>query len=198
MKFWNDLNAWQRKHPVMSIIIALTIMIMLKFVLFPRYRNNVQTLTSSQTQQVEQSQKPQVQPRQQKQESPKQVTPEERALARVKNKVREYVNAHYNGTTIDNITVNPDLGTEKEDDYVALVRLTWNVKNGGKLSREMLDMYSSDMAARMYEDLPEVQELAVFWTVPYLNNGAAKISFERSNGGMRYTDKIYDRNFYEK
>ena len=59
----------------------------------------------------------------------------------------------------------------------------------------MLDMYSSDMAARMYKDLPEVQELAVFWTVPYLNNGNAKISFERANDGMKYTDKVFDGNF---
>lgn len=56
-------------------------------------------------------------------------------------------------------------------------------------------MYSEDMAARTYEDLPEVQELAVFWTVPYLNNGNAKISFERANGGMKFTDTIFDANF---
>lgn len=113
---------------------------------------------------------------------------------RVKNKVKEYVDANYHDTTIDSVTVNPNLGTEKEGDYIALVRLTWHTKNSGKTSKEMLDMYSSDMAARMYKDLPEVQELAVFWTVPYLN-GSAKISFERANGGMKYTDKIFDKNF---
>ena len=113
---------------------------------------------------------------------------------RVKNKVREYIKDYY-GTNIDSVTVNPDLGTEKDGDYVALVRLTWTVNNRGETSKKMLDMYSSDMAAKMYTDLPEVQELAVFWTVPYLNNGSAKISFERTNGGMRYTDKIFDRNF---
>lgn len=33
-------------------------------------------------------------------------------------------------------------------------------KNYPKTTREMLDMYSSDMAARIYKDLPEIQELA--------------------------------------
>ena len=113
---------------------------------------------------------------------------------KVANKVREYVKK-YLDTKIDDITVNPDLGTEKNDDYVVLVRLTWNVKNSAKTSKEMLDMYSSDMAARMYKDLPEIQELAVFWTVPYLNNGNAKISFERAGNGMKYTDKVFDKNF---
>ena len=114
---------------------------------------------------------------------------------RVANKVKEYVNQYYHDTKIDSITVNPNMGTEKDDDYIALVRLTWNVKNSAKTSKEMLDMYSSDMAARMYKDLPEIQELAVFWTVPYLNNGNAKISFERAGNGMKYTDKVFDKNF---
>lgn len=114
---------------------------------------------------------------------------------KVVNKVREYVKEYYNDTTIESITVNPDLGTEKKDDYVVLVRFIWNVDNSGEMSKKMLDMYSSDMAARMYKDLPEVQELAVFWTVPHLNNGNAKISFERVSNGMQYTDKVFDRNF---
>ncbi len=112
---------------------------------------------------------------------------------RIEGKIKEYVK-DYDETTIDSITLNPDLGTEKEGDYVALVRLTWNRKNSGKMSREMLEMYSSDMAARMYKDLPEVQELAVFWTVPYLN-GSAKVSFERANGGMMFTDRMFDKGF---
>ena len=100
---------------------------------------------------------------------------------------------------IDDIYLNYDIQvitrTEKNDDYVLLVRFTCNVKNSAKTSKEMLDMYSSDMAARMYKDLPEIQELAVFWTVPYLNNGNAKISFERAGNGMKYTDKVFDKNF---
>lgn len=79
--------------------------------------------------------------------------------------------------------------------YAMLYELTWDQKNSGKTSMEVLDMYSSDMAARMYNDLPEIQELAIFWTVPYLNNGTGKISFERKDNGMAYTDKIFDSNF---
>ena len=51
------------------------------------------------------------------------------------------------------------------------------------------------MPGEMNIDLPEVQELAVFWTVPYLNNGSAKVSFERTEKGMKYTDKVFDKNF---
>lgn len=121
-----------------------------------------------------------------------QSSPEGKIKAQIRSYVREY-----DGTSVDSITVNPNMGTDKDDDYIALVRLTWNVRNDGELSKEMLDMYSSDIAIKMYKDLPEVQELAVFWTVPYLN-GSAKISFERVESGMKYTDKMFDNNFNKK
>lgn len=103
--------------------------------------------------------------------------------------------ADYYKAVIDDVRVNEDFGTSASGDYIASVYVTWNEKNSGKTSKEMLDLYSSDMAARMYDDLPEIQELVVYWTVPYLNNGSAKISFERTSSGMKYTDKIFDSNF---
>lgn len=114
---------------------------------------------------------------------------------KVKTQIKSYINANYTNTILDDLTVNDDLGTDADGDYVVLVYLTWNQKNTGKTSQEMLDMYSSDMAARIYQDMPEVQELCIFWTVPYLNDGTAKISFERKDNGMAYMDKVFDNNF---
>lgn len=114
---------------------------------------------------------------------------------KVKTQIKSYINANYTNTILDDLAVNDDLGTDADGDYVVLVNLTWNQKNTGKTSQEMLDMYSSDMAARIYQDMPEVQELRIFWTVPYLNDGTAKISFERKDNGMTYMDKVFDNNF---
>lgn len=115
--------------------------------------------------------------------------------SKIERKIQEYIDANYTYTQLDSISVNDDLGTDIDGDYVLLVHLTWNAKNSGKLSKEVLELYSSDMAARMYDDLPEIQELVVFWTVPYLNDGSAKISFERVTNGMRFTDTFFDKNF---
>lgn len=52
-------------------------------------------------------------------------------------------------TQIDRITINDDLGTEADGDYIALVYLTWNQKNTEKTSKKMLEMYSSDLAATL-------------------------------------------------
>ncbi|MBE7009108.1 MAG: hypothetical protein E7422_08245 [Ruminococcaceae bacterium] len=123
------------------------------------------------------------------------VPPDESVEAKFERKVKEYISNNYSQTVLDRVTINPDLGTDADGDYIALVYLTWNVKNKGQTSKDMLTMYSEDMAVRVYDDMPEIQELAVFWTVPYLNNGSAKLSFERNDKGMAYTDKVFDSNF---
>ncbi len=108
--------------------------------------------------------------------------------------LRERIEEEYYNTVIDGITVNDDLGTEKENDYIALVYLTWNTRNSGKLSKTVLKMYSDDLAATLAEGNDSVQEIAVFWTVPYLND-KAKCSYERVPNGFRVMDEMWGRAF---
>ena len=63
-------------------------------------------------------------------------------------------------TQIDRITINDDLGTEADGNYIALVYLTWGQKNTGKTSKKMLEMYSSDLAATLVEHNSSVNEIA--------------------------------------
>lgn len=100
----------------------------------------------------------------------------------------------YHNAVIDRITINDDLGTEDENDYIALVYLTWNTKNGGKLSKEMLKMYSDDLAATLANENDTVREIAIFWTVPYLND-TAKCSYERVPDGFVVMDEMWGKAF---
>lgn len=109
--------------------------------------------------------------------------------------IRDRISAEYTHTDIDRITINEDLGTDVEGDYVVLVYLTWTQKNNGKLSKEVLKLYSDDLAAATAKECASVQELAIFWTVPYLNNANAKCSYERKNGGMYEMDMMWDNVF---
>lgn len=105
--------------------------------------------------------------------------------------LRSYV-SDYDYTTVDSITINEDAGTDTPDDYIALVYLTWDQKNSQSTTEKMLDMYSQDMAARIYKDSSSVQEICIFWTIPYLN-ASAKWSFERGTDGMYATDQIFSK-----
>ena len=97
----------------------------------------------------------------------------------------------YEDTEIDSITINDDLGTDTPGDYIVLVRLIWNGKNSGTSAKETLKMYSDDLAASLYEGSSDVQEIAVFWTAPNLNNGNGKCAYERKADGMYLTDEVW-------
>lgn len=75
------------------------------------------------------------------------------------------------------------MGTDADGDCIALVYLTWNQKNTGKTSKKMLEMYSSDLAATLGEQNSSVNEIAIFWTVPHLND-TAKCSYKRNGGSL--------------
>lgn len=104
------------------------------------------------------------------------------------------IEAEYDATEIDRITINDDLGTEEDGDYIALIYLIWNRKNSGKMSKEMLRMYSDDLAATLAEKNDTVKEMAIFWTVPYLND-RAKCSYERVTNGFAVMDLIWGKAF---
>lgn len=53
----------------------------------------------------------------------------------------------------------------------------------------MLSMYSSDLAAYLAKECPNVSEVTIFWEVPYLTTNTSKWSFER-NENMYLTENI--------
>lgn len=97
-------------------------------------------------------------------------------------------------TQIDRITINDDLGTDADGDYIALVYLTWDQTNTGTTSKKMLEMYSSDLAATLSKQNSSVNEIAIFWTVPYLND-TAKCSYKRNVGGFVEMDMAWGKTF---
>ena len=119
----------------------------------------------------------------------------EEPMASIERVIRSRINDEYTFSNIDRITINDDLGTDAEGDYIALVYITWTQKNSGKTSKEVLKLYSDDLAATVAQECENVQELAIFWTVPYLNNANAKCSYERKNGAMYEMDMMWDNAF---
>lgn len=114
----------------------------------------------------------------------------------IENTIKSRIEEKYTNTDIEKIAINDDLGTDTPDDYVALVYLTWNMQNTGKTSKEVLTMYSNDLAAITAEQLPNVQEIAIFWDVPYLND-SAKCAYERKDNAMYESDIVWGNAFSE-
>ena len=82
--------------------------------------------------------------------------------SKIESSIRNHVDKSYRDTDIDSVTVN--------NDSIALVHLTWNVKNTADTTKKTLKMYSDDLAATMAQEHKELTEIAVFWKVPYLSS----------------------------
>ena len=100
----------------------------------------------------------------------------------IENTIRDRITDNYADTTIDSITINKNLGTADDTtDYIALVYLTWSLKNTGPTARSVLQLYSDDLAATVGEVCEDVGEVVVFWNVTYLDANV-KVAYERSAG----------------
>ena len=111
---------------------------------------------------------------------------------KIENSARQICAENYKSTAISDITVNENLGTDAEGDYILLVDLTWNVKNSKDTTKKMLAMYSEDFAARIGADLQNVSEITVFWKVPYYSktDTVVKYTYTRKDNGMYQTDAM--------
>ncbi|WP_286231321.1 hypothetical protein [Neobacillus mesonae] len=125
-------------------------------------------------------------------------TKKEEKLTRDKeiaNSVKKIVKKNYIGTTVTKIEVNENMGTEKENDYIVLPYLKWDVKNSANTTKEMLKMYSDDLAAQLAKE-SDVEEITVFWEVPYHleGNNIAKFNYTRSGNNMAIGEVWYAPN----
>lgn len=117
----------------------------------------------------------------------------EEEIKDIEKTIKDRVSDKYSGTVIKKIDINENLGTDDEDDYIVLPHLKWDVKNKPKMTREMLEMYSDDLAATLAKHT-NITEITIFWEVPYHleGNNVAKMSYSRSGDGMAIEEKWYD------
>ncbi|MCY9512389.1 hypothetical protein M5W78_21280 [Paenibacillus larvae] len=122
--------------------------------------------------------------------------PVEQAKGEIESKTKEYVKKYYD-TSIKEIIINEHMGTDDPDDYIVLVHLSFDVQNRAKTAKDMIDMYGSDLAARL-ADQKNVTEVTVFWEVPYLKPGAniAKTNFLRKGDNMYIENAWHDPNIF--
>lgn len=118
--------------------------------------------------------------------------PEESEQFKIAKLASERIKTEYEKTDINNITVNENLGTEESDDYILLIDLTWNRMNGVDMTKDMIRMYCDDLSAYTVKENSKIQEITLFWTIPYHQEEgvSAKCSYEQRNGGMYLTDKM--------
>ena len=110
---------------------------------------------------------------------------------KIKRELEGIVSKDLNSTSITEIAVNNYQG--EADKYIVLPHLVWDVPNSKETTVEMLEMYSDHIAANLYEQ-EGIEEITVFWEVPYHLKGEniAKFNYMRTANGMDKNDKWLD------
>lgn len=116
------------------------------------------------------------------------VTKEDSPKEEIKKAVESIVSEDLKRTQITELTINNYQGEDGQ--FIVLPYLKWEVKNGKDTTVEMLEMYSDNLAAKLYEQ-EGIKEITIFWEVPHHLEGenVAKFNYERSDKGMAKMDK---------
>ncbi|MBP3916192.1 hypothetical protein [Clostridium sp.] len=85
----------------------------------------------------------------------------------VSNIIKKELADQVKNTTIDSLQVNENLGTDSNKDVVVLGNFSWSTLNTEKLTREMLEMYSDHLSAKLAPELADGSEIAFFWKAEY-------------------------------
>ncbi|MFJ7951507.1 hypothetical protein ACIQZG_08265 [Lysinibacillus sp. NPDC096418] len=109
----------------------------------------------------------------------------------IEKTVKNIVKSDLSNTDIKSIEIN---NYQLEDNkFIVLTKLKWNQKNSKNTTKQMLEMFSDNLAAKLHDDT-SIMEVVVFWEVPYHleNANIAKYTYTRATGGMAKTDNWID------
>lgn len=106
--------------------------------------------------------------------------------------IESIVEDNYKAASIEKIKINQDMSTDQDNKLIALVYLSFDFKNSAQTSYNMVEMFSDDLASKIGTDNNTINQIAVFWKVPYIDEDEtlAKLSYERSGEHMIITDKV--------
>lgn len=93
-------------------------------------------------------------------------------------------------TSINKIEVNKNVSSNNPNDYDLVLHLSFDAKNTKKTTKKMLETYNNEIGARVGKVLNKVQELTIFWEVPFIQKGTniVKANLKRSEDNMLVKD----------
>ncbi|SNT57726.1 hypothetical protein SAMN05444672_1632 [Bacillus sp. OK838] len=88
--------------------------------------------------------------------------------------------------------VNENLGLN-DGSYIVLPYLKWDAMNNAKRTKNLIEMYSEDLAANLAKE-DDISEVTIFWEVPYHLEGQniAKFTYKRKGENMIIGESWYD------
>lgn len=95
---------------------------------------------------------------------------------------------------LEELTLNENMGTNKEDDYIALVNMDMPKAISIKKGYEWIDKYSNYLAVELAEKHEDVSELVIFWKMAGSKKNVAKYVLKREGKNFVFESKWQDPN----
>lgn len=121
-------------------------------------------------------------------------------MREIESTIRNHVAEKYEDAEIASLQIF-DETDNGQDDYTVMVYLNWDRKNKSATAKEMLEMYSSDLAATLANEHPNVNTVNIYWKIPYLEENGKKVGngenywiYTKKSNGMALKDEnwIYE------
>ncbi len=124
----------------------------------------------------------------------------EGSMREIESTIRNRAAEKYEDAKITELLIFDETDNGK-DDYTVMVYLNWDKKNKSATAKEMLETYSSDLAATLANERPNVDAVNIYWRIPYLQENGKKVGngenywiYTKKSNGMTLKDKnwIYE------
>lgn len=97
-------------------------------------------------------------------------------------------------TTVTEFELNDHLGTDVDDDYIALVHLDMPKAFSVKRGYEWIEKYTNYLAAEIGQSDDDISELAIFWTMAGSEKNVAKYTLTRNGDNFNFDSQWQDPN----
>lgn len=113
----------------------------------------------------------------------------------VEDTIYSFVNENFAfDVTLDDFELNTHMGTNKKDEYIALVYLNMPKAISVKKGYDWIDKYTNYLAAKLGEVHENIAELVIFWKMSGSEKNVAKYVLQRSGKNFIFESKWQDSN----
>lgn len=94
---------------------------------------------------------------------------------------------------VDSVTVNPNLSTTADGDFIALFYMTYDDKTDRVSDYNLIVKCATNIATVIHMDIKEISEMTVFVDLPKYNSSAKIQQFVNEKGRLEYGDAMFPK-----
>lgn len=116
----------------------------------------------------------------------------------LKLKIQKIIDSDFTfNTSLKELELNNNLGTDNADDYIALIYLSYDQPHSEETTKKWIDEYTSHLAASLAEET-DITSLTIFWETPRfkVDWNTAKFQLTKKEGIFYFESENFDKTVF--